>query len=107
MRWLLNVGGVAVLLAGFSGAMAIWRAADRAERALSDSMPLAPLDSRKDTQKMEIYYGKAGVMMESWTEWFQTMTHGKPLAETMVVASSAAAIVCFIAAGRQRPDPNV
>jgi hypothetical protein len=100
--------GVVILLAGYSGAALVWRAQDRidqenaAHQAANDDGPLAPLDSRAATRQVELNYGKMGLLMERWTEWAENLTHGKPLAKTIVVLSSAAAIGCFLAAGRRK-----
>ena len=99
---ILHVLGLAVLLAGYSGAALAWRAQDRMDQenaALAG--PLAPLDSRTSTRQIEVQYGKMGLLMEGATEWAESLTHGKGLAKTLIVLSSAAAIGCFIAAGRR------
>jgi hypothetical protein len=45
-------------------------------------------------------YGKGGMLAASWMDWARGLTRGKGLAKTLVVVSSAAAIGCFVAAGR-------
>jgi hypothetical protein len=105
VRWILHLLGLVILLAGYSGAALVWRGQDRIDQQNAylegnDAEPLSPLDSRKGSQQLELYYGKSGLLMESLTEWAGSLTHGRPLAKTLVVLSSAAAIGCFIAAGR-------
>lgn len=103
---MLNLLGLAILLAGYSAAALVWRAQDRIDQANAgdqtgnDAASLSPLDSRKDTRQLEVYYGKTGLLMEGWTEWAESLTHGKPLAKIIIVLSSATAIGCFLAAGR-------
>jgi len=107
VRLILNLLGLVILLAGYSGAALVWRAQDRidqanaGDQAVNDAAPLSPLDSRKDTRQLEVYYGKTGLLMEGWMEWAESLTHGKPLAKTIIVLSSATAIGCFIAASRR------
>jgi hypothetical protein len=106
VRVILHFVGLAVLLAGYSGAALVWRPLARidqenADLAANAASPLSPLDSRKDTRQIELYYGKSGLLMEGATEWIESFAHGKRLAETLVVLSSATAIGCFIAAGRR------
>jgi len=113
-RWqlILNVLGVVILLAGYSAAAHVWLAQDRLDRendgnqTANDATPLGPLDSRKDTRQIELYYGKTGLLMESWTEWAESLTHGKRLAKTIIILSSAAAIGCFLAGGGRRVKGN-
>jgi len=107
-RWrlILHLVGLAVLLAGYSGAALAWRAQVRLDQknaslTASDGALLSPLDSRTDTRQIEIQYGKMGLLMEGVTEWAENVTHGIGLAKTLVVLSSATAIGCFIAAGRR------
>ena len=108
IRLIFRLLGLVILLAGYSGAALIWRAQDRIDQenagnqAAQDAAPLSPLDSRKDMRQLEVYYGKTGLLMEGWMEWAEGLTHGKPLAKTIIVLSSAIAIGCFIAAGRWR-----
>ncbi len=111
MRLILHVLGLAVLLAGYSGAALAWRAQARIDQENAfleahDAAQLSPLDSRKDTRQLEEMYGKSGVVMADWMEWAEGLTHGKGLAKTLVVLSSAAAIGCFIAAGHWKESEN-
>ena len=107
-RWrlILHLLGLAVLLASYSGAALVWRAQthldeSNASLAANDAAPLSPLDSRTSTRQLDLQYGKMGLLMEGVTEWVESLTHGKGLAKSMIVISSAAAIGCFIAAGRR------
>lgn len=105
-RLILHFLGLAVLLAGYSGAALAWRAQTRIdqENAIleANGAQLSPLDTRKGLRQLEEMYGKAGVVSAGWMEWAESLTHGKGLAKTLVVLSSASAIGCFVAAGRRR-----
>ena len=107
VRLILHLVGLAVLLAGYSGAALAWRAQDRIDRENAfleahDAAQLSPLDSRKGSRQLEVYYGKSGALMEGLLEWAEGLTHGKGLAKSLIVLSSVTAIGCFIAAGRKQ-----
>lgn len=104
-RLLLNLIGLVILAAGYTAGILVWRAQDRLDdrQIVDSSAPLAPLDSRKDTRQLQVYYGTSGLVMERMTEWFASLVHGRGLAKTLVVLSSAAAIGCFLAANRRFP----
>jgi hypothetical protein len=104
-RWILHMVGVVILLAGYSSAILLWRAQDRIDQKNADligneAAPLRTLDSKKDSRQVEVYYGKTGLLLERWTEWAESLTHGRPLAKVLIVFSSAVAIGCFLVAGR-------
>jgi hypothetical protein len=106
VRLILHLLGLAFLLAGYSGAALAWRTQARIDQAnayleANDAAQLSTLDSRKGSQQLEQLYGKTGVVAAGWMEWAEGLTRGKGLAKTLVVLSSAAAIGCFIAAGRR------
>ena len=110
IRLLLNLIGLAILLSGYVTAAVIWRAQDRLDQRAapaSEADALDPLDSRRDTRQIELYYGKSGLSMERCLEWLQSLTHGRPLARSIVVVSSAAAIVFFIKAARIQDDKKL
>jgi len=98
LRW----SGVAILMVGLGSAALIWRAQDRIDREdeaaqIADpATPLSPLDSRKHVRDVEVYYGKAGVLVEK----ADALLHGKPLAKTIAVVSVMAATGLFLAAAR-------
>ncbi len=107
-RLFLNLLGLGILLGGYCVALLIWQAQNRLDQQQADlasnpAAPLSALDSKKDTREMEVTYGKSGVLMESVSEWFTKMTHGRPLAKNIIVLSSLAAIGCFVWAARRGP----
>lgn len=101
MRRFFYILGFILLLAGYAGAVIIWRAQDRLETGQSPDAPLNLLDSRKDSDQVERLEGKEGLVMEQLVQWLGSFLHGKRLAGTLVAVSSVAAIGCFIAAARQ------
>ena len=88
--------GFVILLAGYVSAGLVWRAQDRLDASLPANAPLALADSRKETQQLEMIEGKTGLMFDRWTNSLTGLFHGRNLAKTLVVLSSAAAIGCFI-----------
>ncbi len=106
LRRVLRGVGLAILVLGLSAAAGVWQTAPRNgsvpdDNALADpSAPLAISDSGKQSRDVELYYGKTGLLMERWSEMTKTLSHGKPLAKTLVVISSVAALACFLAAAR-------
>lgn len=101
-RLFLILAGLVVLLAGYTGAALVWRAQNRAEQqGQNESGPLPLLDSRRDAQQVELNFGRTGLVVEHFREWFLSLFHGRRLAETLVVLSSGAAIGCFFVAGRR------
>jgi hypothetical protein len=101
--------GVTILVAGLSSAACIWLTQDRIDKqanagGTSATEPLSPEDSRRYTHDVELYYGETGMLMEKWKRWFQELTHGKPLANTIAVASLILASGLFyLAANRNSP----
>jgi hypothetical protein len=108
-RLILNLLGLIVLIAGISSAASIWLAQDRIDRqanagATNATEPLSPEDSRRYTHDVELYYGETGMLMEKWKRWIHEMTQGKPLADTIAVASLILASGLFyVASNRNRP----
>jgi hypothetical protein len=114
VRVALNRIGVLILLAGFTSAALVWHSQNGVdpvsddERLANSVDPLAISDSRKQSRQVEIYYGKTGVLMERWSEDWQTLTRGKALAKTIAVVTSITAGACFLIGTRLsaggRPD---
>ena len=96
--------GLVILAAGYVGAALAWRAQDRIDQQNAileaNGVEQSALDSRSGTQQIEEMYGKTGVVAAGWMEWAEGLTHGRGLAKTLVLLSSAGAIGCFIAAGK-------
>ena len=100
----LRLLGLAVLLAGYTGAGLAWRAQDSIDRENAtleaNDVQLSNSDSRKGSRQVEQMYGKEGLLAANWMDWAESLMRGKGLAGTLIVLSSATAIGCFIAAGR-------
>ncbi len=70
--------------------------------ATDASAPLAPEDSRRYTRDVELYYGQTGLLMDKWERWFEQLTHGKPLAWLIGVASVGVAVGFFYVAATSK-----
>jgi hypothetical protein len=93
---MLRVLAVTILVSGLGSAISIWLAQDRIDRQTRAeepdlAQPLSPEDSRRYTHDVEMYYGKTGLLVDKWRQWWEEMTHGKGLADTIAVASLAVA----------------
>lgn len=110
MRLALNVAATGILLTGLTAAFIIWRAHENdndTDQPVNPSLPLAVSDSQKQSREIEIYYGKTGVLFERCSEEIATLSHGKPLAKSIAIASGFLAIACVLigarAGARSRP----
>jgi hypothetical protein len=90
-RLIFKLLALIVLFSGLSSAAFIRLAQDRIDRqsgATADSNELlSPENSRRYTHDVELYYGKTGLVMEKCKRWLESMTHGRPLAILIAVAS--------------------
>lgn len=111
---MLNLLGVMILLSGLGSATFIWCTQDQIERqtraaqtnaigSASMTQPLSPEDSRRYTHDLEMSYGETGLLMDKWRRWWDELTHGKPLAETIAVASLVIASGLLYAGAVRRP----
>ena len=105
---MLSVLAVTILVSGLGSAISIWLAQDRIDRQTRAEVtdiagPLPPKDSRGYTHDVEMYYGKTGLLMDKWGRWWEEMTHGKPLAKTIAVASLVVAVGVFYWASKHGP----
>lgn len=108
VRGALNGAAMVILLTGLTAAFIIWRAHDNdTGQLVNPALPLAVSDSQKQSREIEIYYGKIGVLFERCSEEIATLSHGKPLAKSIAIASGFLAITCVLigarAGARSRP----
>ena len=103
---MLRLAALVILLSGLVTATAIWLSQDRIDRQAraqrnQDSRvmeALSPEDSRRSTHDVEMYYGKSGLLLDKATRWLEELSHGKPLAWTIAVASLVIAGGCLFLA---------
>ena len=96
----LNLISAILLLGGLGSALLIYRTAESTpygvlgyEEAGGTVYPIMPEDSKKYLRDLELYGGKANVIMDELRRWFIGLWHGKSLAFTV------ACITIFISFG--------
>ena len=90
LRTSLNIISAFILLVGLGSAFLIYRTATNVpvgvlgyEEGDGLSYPVMPDDSKKYLRDMELYGGKANVLMDQFRRWFISLWHGKSLAYTI------------------------
>jgi hypothetical protein len=96
----LNLIGVLILLVGLGSAILIYRIAEKDSNSVlgyeegnGSVYPVRPEDSKKYLRDLELYGGKANVLMDEFRRWFIGLWHGGSLAFTV------ACITIFISLG--------
>jgi len=96
----LNLISAIILVAGLGSAILIYRAAEDTlygvlgyEEGRGTVYPVMPEDSKQYLRGLELYGGKANVLMDQFRRWFIGLWHGKSLAYTV------ACITVFISFG--------
>lgn len=107
-----NLLGGVILLVGLGSALLIYAAAERqaqraadAHDAYANTYTLAPENSKKFLHDMEVYGGKANVLMFKFRIWFVELWQGKPLAYTIAGLSLLTAFLVFYLGGFLAPRP--
>jgi len=93
----LNIIAVIILLVGLVSAVMIYLSAEDAP----EDMGLT--DSKTYLRNMELYGGKANVMVQEFRNWLDGLWHGKKLAFTVVCISIVISLGFFLVA-RHLPD---
>jgi hypothetical protein len=99
-RTCLNIIGAIIVLVGFGSAILIYHTAEKDSREIlgyeqgnGSVYPVNPDDSKKYLRDMELYGGKANVLVDEFRRWFVGLWHGKSLAFTV------GCITIFISSG--------
>ncbi|MCG6534056.1 MAG: hypothetical protein L7F78_05070 [Syntrophales bacterium LBB04] len=99
--------GLIILLVGLSSAVYIYRFAEKRasnvlgyEQGGGGTYPVDPGDSKKYLRDLELYGGKANVLLDELRRWLVGLWHGKNLAIIMAVGTIVIAIGVF-RSGRQ------
>ena len=86
----LNLIGVLILLVGLGSAILIYRIAENDSTSIlgyeegnGSVYPVRPEDSKKYLRDLELYGGKANVLMDEFRRWFIGLWHGESLAYTV------------------------
>jgi hypothetical protein len=72
---------VAILVAGFGSALAIYLTATPAP---ANPFGYEPEDTKRYLREMEVYGGKANVLASEFRKWFESLWRGRRLAGTVV-----------------------
>jgi hypothetical protein len=99
--------GAIIMLVGLSSAILIYQLAeDDSDSVLGyeiidgSAYPIRPEDSRMYRRDLELYGGKAAVVVDDFSRWFGGLWHGKSLAFTVAGISIFISFVFFFAANR-------
>jgi hypothetical protein len=91
------LAGLAVLVAGVAAALLIYFGADEdAARAALDEM----VSSKRYVRTLQQFGGKASVLFDEFSRWFDGLWHGRALASTVLWLSIAASGLLFLVASR-------
>jgi hypothetical protein len=101
----LNLISAIILLVGLGSALLIYRTAENTpygalgyEEAGGTVYPIMPEDSKKYLRDLELYGGKANVIMDELRRWFIGLWHGKSLAFTVACITIFVSFGVFYAA---------
>ena len=104
-RTCLNLIGAIILLVGLGSAILIYRTAENESRDVlgyeqgnGSVYPVSPGDSKKYLRDMELYGGKASVLVDEFRRWFVGLWQGESLAFTVGCISVFISFVIFYAA---------
>ena len=106
----LNFIGAIILLAGLAGAVAIYHRAGNLPygawgyvNADGTIAAVGPEDSKMYRHNLEVYGGKANVIMDDFRRWFAGLWQGKSLAVIVGCAAICMAYGCFYTANYAIP----
>ncbi len=104
-RTCLNLIGAIILLVGLGSAILIYRTAENESRDVlgyeqgnGSVYPVNPGDSKKYLRDMELYGGKANVLLDELRRWFVGLWHGESLAFTIGCITIFISVGIFYAA---------
>jgi len=116
LRESLILIGVIIILVGLGSSVLIYRSAGNESDSVlgyeiidGSAYPINPEDSRMYRRDLELYGGKAAVVVDDFSRWFAGLWHGKSLAFTVVGISIFISFMFFFAANRlpSRLKPDV
>ena len=107
LRESLILIGILIILIGFGSAILIYQTADDDSDSVLGyeiidgvAYPIRPEDSRAYIRNLELYGGKAAVVVDAFSRWLVGLWHGKSLAFTIAGISIFIAFVFFFVANR-------
>jgi hypothetical protein len=106
----LNLIGAIILLAGLVSAALIYRGAGDVPygawgyvNADGTIIPVKPEDSKMYRHNLEVYGGKANIIMDDFRRWFAGLWHGKSLAILVGCTALLISYGCFYTANYSIP----
>ena len=107
LRTLLYWTSGAVLAAGLTGSVLIYRSAAADEEQGYEVIggfiyPAGGASSKKYVHDLQLYGGKAAVLADDFMRWFQGLWQGTSLAYTVAVLSLAVSFILFLIARSRR-----
>jgi len=108
----LNLISVMILLIGLGSAILIYRTVEDTpygvlgyEEGGGTVYPIMPEDSKQYLRGLELYGGKANVLMDQFRRWFIGLWHGKSLAYTVACITIFISFWVFYVANYLLPSP--
>jgi hypothetical protein len=99
--------GAIIMLVGLGSSVLIYRSAGNDSHGIlgyeiidGSAYPIRPEDSRIYNRDLELYGGKAAVVVDDFSRWFVSLWHGKSLAFTVAGISIFISFMFFFAANR-------
>ena len=110
----LNLMSFLILLVGLGSAALIYQRSDNEpntvlgyEEGYDGSVyPILPENSKQYQRNMELYGGKANVLMDEFNRWFVGLWHGKSLAFIVAFVTIGASLAVFYAADHLPSHPK-
>jgi len=106
----LNLIGIIILLVGLGSATLIYSTAENDSRDVlgyeiidGQAYPIMPEDSKMYVHNLQVFVGKASVLMDEFRRWFIGLWHGKSLAFTVAFITILMSIPFFFFA-KHLPD---
>ncbi len=102
----LNLLGALILLAGLLSAAVIYHHSAQAPGYAGEGAILYPTmseNTKRYRHELEVYGGRANVMLDDFSRWFTGLWQGKALAKTIAFLSLVIAAGFFYAANHQVP----
>jgi hypothetical protein len=106
----LNLIGIIILLVGLGSASFIYSTADNDSRDVlgyeiidGQAYPIYPENSKMYVHNLQVFGGKASVLMDEFNRWFIGIWHGKSLAFTVAFITIFISIPFFFFA-KHLPD---
>ncbi len=107
IRTRLNLLAAIILLAGLGSAALIYLGAGSGsgnELSVGDIYLVRPEDSKMYRHDLEVYGGKANVLMDEFMRWFSELWHGRQLAFTITCITVVMSLAVFCIARHWSSD---